>query len=99
MQWIKSNLTGLLSFIIIIATAIQGLNDFGIVNDLQLLALAVSTFVVIFVPLLKVAWAGALKTGLDLLGAAVVILIPFVAMWVTGAPVTKDAIVLMVISF
>jgi len=83
----------------IIATAIQGLKDFGLINDLQLVAMTISTFVVIFVPLLKVAWAGVLKTSLDLVGAAVVIVIPFISLWLTGAPVTKDAIVLMCIAF
>jgi hypothetical protein len=97
--WIKENLTGLLSFTIIILTGLQGLKDFGLVNDLQYVAMVVSTFVVVVVPLLKVRWAGALKTSLDLAGAGVTIAIPFVALWVAGTPVTRDAIVLMIIAF
>lgn len=99
MNWIKDNITGLLSFLVVVLTAVQGLKDFGLISDLQLAALIISTFVVIVVPLVKVRWAGALKTGLDLGGAAIVIAIPFIALWIAGTPVTKDAIMLMIIAF
>jgi hypothetical protein len=99
MNWIKENLTGLLSFIIVVLTAVQGLKDFGLISDLQLAALIASSIVVIIVPLLKVTWAGALKTSLDLFGAAIVVAIPFIALWITATPVTKDAVVLMIIGF
>lgn len=98
MSWLKDNLTGVLSFVVVILTAVQGLKDFGLISDLQLVALAVSSAVVIVVPLVHTAWAGALKTGLDLVGAVVVILIPFVALWVNGSPITRDAVVLIIIA-
>ncbi|MEO6116025.1 MAG: hypothetical protein ABIP33_06535 [Pseudolysinimonas sp.] len=99
MNWIKDNLTGLLSFLVVVLTAVQGLKDFGLISDLQLAALIISSAIVIVVPLVKVAWAGALKTSLDLVGAAIVILIPFIALWVMGTPVTKDAVVLIILAF
>jgi hypothetical protein len=99
MQWIKDNLTGLLSFLVVILTAVQGLKDFGLISDLQLVVIILSSIVVVIVPLVKSAWAGALKTSLDLVGAAIVIAIPFIALWIAGTPVTKDAIVLMCIAF
>jgi len=98
-NWIKTNLVAIVSFLLIAATAVQGLRDFGLVNDLQLAAMLIGTFVVIFVPLLKVAWAGALKTGLDLVSAAIVIFIPFVALWISGTPVTRDSVMVIVIAF
>jgi hypothetical protein len=98
MSWLKDNLTGVLSFTVVILTAVQGLKDFGLISDLQLVALAVSSAVVIVVPLVHTAWAGALKTGLDLVGAVVVILIPFIALWVNGSPITRDAVVLIIIA-
>ena len=99
MNWIKTNLVAIVSFLLIAATAVQGMHDFGLVNDLQLAAMLLGTFVVIFVPLLKVAWAGILKTTLDLVSALIVILIPFVGMWVLGMPVTRESIMVIVIAF
>jgi hypothetical protein len=98
MNWMKDNLTGLLSFLIVVLTAVQGMMNFGLVSDLQLVALIVSSVIVIIVPLVKLSWAGALKTGLDLVFAGVVILIPFVALWVGGAPITRDAVMLIIVA-
>lgn len=98
MSWLKDSMTGLLSFFIVALTAIQGLKDFGIVSDLQLAVMIISSAVVIIVPLVKATWAGALKTGLDIVGAIVVILIPFIGLWVNGAPITRDAVVLIIIA-
>lgn len=98
MNWIKANLTGVFSFLVVILTAVQGITSFTVTNDLQLVALIASSAVVIIVPLVHTKWAGALKTGLDLAFAIIVILIPFVGLWVNGTRVTQAAVVLIVIA-
>jgi hypothetical protein len=98
-SFIKHYGVGVFSFFITILTAVQTMNHFGVIDILQVAALAVSTFVVIIVPLLKGGWAGGLKTGLDLLGGAIVIAIPFVGQAVAGTSVTGPQIVIMVLAF
>lgn len=98
MTWIKANLTALLSAAVVLLTAFQTMKDLGLVSDLQFLALVISTVVVIIVPLVKGKWAGALKTGLDIVGAALVVVIPFIASWASGAPLTRQDFALMIIA-
>ena len=98
-SFIKQYGVGVFSFFITVLTVVQTMNHFGLVDILQVVALAVSTFVVIIVPLLKGSWAGGLKTGLDLLGGAVVVAIPFVGQAVAGTAITGPQIVIMVLAF
>lgn len=98
MSWLKDNLAGVFSFIVVILTAVQGLQTFTAVSIAQLVVMIGSSAVLIIVPLVKAKWAGALKTGLDLLGAITIVLIPFIALWSHGAPITREAVIIIIIA-
>jgi hypothetical protein len=82
---IKKYGVGIASFLVAILTAIQVMNHFGLVDLLQLAVLVITSFTAYILPLLNKAWQGGLKTGADILGAAILLVIPFaVAGHITG---------------
>lgn len=93
---IKKYGAGIFGFLIIILTAVSAVKEFDLPTILQLIALAASTIVSVgLVSLLKGKWPGAVKTGVDLLGALIALVLPFA---ISGF-ITWDQVILVIIGF
>lgn len=93
---IKKYGAGIFGFLIIILTAVSAVKEFDLPTILQLVALAASTIVSVgLVSLLKGKWPGAVKTGVDLLGALIALVLPFA---IVGF-ITWDQVILVIIGF
>jgi len=69
---------GILSFLVALLTAVQVLpTNPSLVDVLNIAILAASSFVMFIVPLLKGAWVGGLKVGVELAGALAIAFLPF----------------------
>lgn len=80
----------MLQFILVLVTALQASLSGGLdtVEIWQLVALAVASVGTFFLPLVAGPWAGALKTGVAVLGAIVAAIIPLVnGVWSSEASI------------
>lgn len=69
---------GLFSLVILILTAVAPITVWNLVSVLQLASLVLSSILSVGVlGLLPGKWPGGLKTGIDILGAAVALVLPF----------------------
>lgn len=71
-----------LSFLVLVVGGIQAAVAAGPLNGVtiaQLVVLAATTFTTWLVPLLGERWRGKVKTGLELLGVAITLALPFIA--------------------
>lgn len=85
---------GIFGLLIVLLTAVAGIKTFDIVTILQLVALFASTIVSVgVVGLLPGKWPGAIKTSVDLVGAAIALILPYAIMH----NITGQEIVLVVI--
>jgi hypothetical protein len=93
---IKKYGAGIGGFLIVVLTAVSAVKEFDLATILQLVALTASTVVSVgLVGLLKGKWPGAVKTGVDLLGAAIALVLPFA---IAGF-ITWDQVLLVIIGF
>lgn len=84
---------GVASFLVSILTAVQVMTSYGLADILQLAVLVLTSFTAFLLPLLGGHWRGVLKTGADIIGAAVMLVIPFAVV----GHITGPQIVLVVI--
>lgn len=71
----------LISFAVLVLGAVQAAASTGPFNAviiLQLVALALGSVLTYFLPLVDTKWQGALKTGVELLTAAIALVLPYV---------------------
>lgn len=91
---VKKYGAGIFGLLIVTLTAVSGLQDFSLVSILQLVALFLSTVVSVgIVGLLPGKWPGGVKTGVDLLGAAIALVLPYAVQ----GHITWNEIVLVII--
>lgn len=84
---------GIFSFLIAVLTAVQVMEHWGLVDILQLAVIVITGFTAYILPLVDKAWQGALKTGADVVGVALLLVIPYVV----EGHITGPQIVLVVI--
>lgn len=66
------------SFAITLLTIVSSLKDTSFASLFQLIPLIITSLLVLIVPLIKGPWAGAIKTGIEIIGVIAVLLIPYV---------------------
>jgi len=84
---------GIFSFLIAVLTAVQVMAHWGLVDILQLAVIVITGFTAYLLPLVNKAWQGGLKTGADVLGVLVLLVIPYAV----AGHITGPQIVLVVI--
>lgn len=91
---IKKYGAGVASFIILVLTAISPITVWNLVSILQLVSLIASSILSVRVlDLLPGKWPGAFKTGVDLLGAAVALILPYAI----SGHITQSEIILVIV--
>lgn len=87
---------GIFAFIILVLTAMQGVEVWNLVTGLQFAALVLSSILSVGVfNLLPKGWAGGLKTGVDLLGTIIALVLPYAV----SGHIDRSEIILVVIGF
>jgi hypothetical protein len=72
----------LLTFLVLVVGGLQAAVSQGPITPLvgaQLAVLSITTFTTWLVPLLDIKWRGGFKTGLELVGVAITVALPFIA--------------------
>lgn len=84
---------GIFSFVIAVLTAVQLMSSYTLVDILQLAVIIVTAVTSFLLPLLDAGWRGALKTGFDVLGVALLLVIPYALTGhITGAQIVLVAV-------